>query len=343
MPIYLKTNSIAKTGVNYLRTIVEDHNCIFQKIDQENDVGIDALIELVKDERPTGNFIAIQIKSGKSYFDKNSNRCKIPIRKHRDYWGNHSLPVYGVVYIPEYGNAYWVNIKDYLKANPNNNTIYYEPTLANIINETTFITQFIPHLTNDVPDISFELAEELFKSMNIDEFYLGLYTLFKKFADRNEVWKIFIDYFKKHSFDEIPEQLIYYLSVIPWHPDIFYYKDTYTPKSRAYGKALIAEFQKFDIEKLLLFIDEENMISRGTLGQSVEAIISSIPNFLLYLEEIIIDKSKDIKIREFAAIIFAYHKGEEGINILSSIDFKESWYVQELINHLKEYGSADLY
>jgi hypothetical protein len=51
MPKYLKTNSTAKAGINYVRTIVEAHNCIFQKIDQENDVGIDALIELVKDER----------------------------------------------------------------------------------------------------------------------------------------------------------------------------------------------------------------------------------------------------------------------------------------------------
>jgi hypothetical protein len=55
---------------------------IFQKIDQENDVGIDALVELVKSERPTGNFIATQIKSGNSYFDKKSNLCKIPIGDH---------------------------------------------------------------------------------------------------------------------------------------------------------------------------------------------------------------------------------------------------------------------
>lgn len=89
MPKYLRTNSTAKNGINYIRTIVECHNCIFQKIDQENDVGIDALIEIVKNEEPTGKFIATQIKAGNSYFDKAENLCKIPIGKHRDYWLRH--------------------------------------------------------------------------------------------------------------------------------------------------------------------------------------------------------------------------------------------------------------
>jgi hypothetical protein len=343
MPRYLKTNATAKAGINYVRTIVEAHNCIFQKIDQENDVGVDALIELVKNERPTGNFIASQIKSGSSYFDKKANLCKIPIGDHRNYWTNHSLPVYGIVYIPEFDSAYWINIKSYLKDNPTDTVISFEPTLANIINKTTFITQFIPHLTGEVPNINFELAKELFKSTNPDELYLGLYTLFKKFADKNEVWKLFVDYFNTHSVSEIPEMLVYYLSVIPWHPDMLFYKDSHTQESREYGKTLINQFKQRDIEKLLHFVDEENMISRGSLGQSVEAIISSVPNFLIYLEDIIKDKSQEIKIREFAAIIYAYHKGVDSIRILSAITTDKSWYIQELISHIKEFGEFDPY
>ncbi len=343
MPKYLKTNATAKAGINYIRTIVEAHNCIFQKIDQENDVGIDALVELVKNERPTGNFIASQIKSGNSYFDKKANVCKIPIGTHRDYWSNHSLPVYGVVYIPEYDSAYWINIKSYLSKNPSDTVISYEPTLVNIINKHTFSTQFIPHLTGETPQINYEFAKELFKSKNPDEAYLGLYTLFKKYADKNEVWYIFVDYFRANPVSEIPEQLVYYLSVIPWHPDMLFYKDSHTQESRNYGKTLIKNFNKTDIIKLLHFIDEENMISRGSLGQSVEAIISSIPNFLTYLEDIIRDKSFDIKLREFAAIIFAYHTGEDSIKTLSIITPAESWYIQELISHLKEFGEFDPY
>lgn len=343
MPKYLKTNAIAKTGINYIRTIVEAHNCIFQKIDQDNDVGIDALVELVKNERPTGNFIATQIKSGSSYFDKKANLCKIPIGDHRDYWTKHSLPVYGIVYIPEYESAYWINIKDYLKHYSSDTVISYEPTLVNLINKNTFPTQFIPHLTGEVPNISFEFAKGLFKSKNSDEIYLGLYTLFKKYANKNEVWKIFVDYFRNHPVSEIPEPLVYYLSVIPWHPDMLFYKDSYTVEARNYGMTLIMQFNKEDVIKLLHFVDEENMISRGSLGQSIEAIVSSIPDFLKYLEEIIKDKTNEIKLREVAGIIYVYHSGIDGIKILSLITPKESWYIQELINHVQKYGIFDPY
>jgi len=343
MPKYLITNSISKTGINYVRTIVESHNCIFQKIDQENDVGVDALIEVVKNERPTGNFIAAQIKSGKSYFDKKSNLCKFPIGDHREYWGNYSLPVYGIVYIPEFESAYWINIKHYLKNNPTDTIISFEPTLVNIINQTTFITQFIPYLTGEVPNIKYEFAKKLFESSNPDELYLGLYTLYKKYADKNEVWKLFVDFFKEHSIEDIPEPLVYYLSVIPWHPDIMFYKDSHTKESREYGKTLIDKFRKKEIFKLLHFIDEENMISRGSLGQSVEAIISSVPNFPYYLENIIKNNKVEIKIREFAALIYAYHKGKDGIPILKTIDEKESWYIPELITHLIEFEYFDPY
>jgi hypothetical protein len=343
MPKYLKINSTSKAGINYVRTIVESHNCIFQKIDQENDVGIDALIELVKNERPTGNFIAAQIKSGKSYFDKNANLCKFPIGNHRDYWSNHSLPVYGIVFIPEFESAYWINIKDYLKQNPTVTVISFEPTLVNIINQNTFITQFIPHLTGELPNLDYEFAKQLFLSPNSDEMYLGLHTLFKKHADKNEVWKLFVDFFQEHTIDGIPDPLVYYLSVIPWHPDMLFYNDTHTPKSREYGKTLIKKFTKEDVIKLLHFVDEETMISRGSLGQSVEAIVSIIPNFSKYLEEIIADNEINIKIREVAAVIHAYHNGKNSIEILKVIREDESWYIPELIKHLNEFEYFDPY
>ena len=102
---YLKTNSTAKVGVGYIRTIVDHHNCIFQEIDTNNDLGIDAIIEIIKDEKPVSKFVATQIKSGKTYFNKKKNVCKIPIKNHFNYWTSHPLPVYGIVHIPELGDA----------------------------------------------------------------------------------------------------------------------------------------------------------------------------------------------------------------------------------------------
>lgn len=341
MPKYLRTNATAKAGINYIRSIVESYNCIFQKIDQENDVGIDALIEVVDNEVPTGKFIAAQIKSGKSYYDEQAKLCKFPIGDHRTYWSNYSLPVYGIVYVPELESAFWVDVKEYLKCNPNDSVISYESTLVNEINRDTFIAQFIPHITGEVPSIEYEFAKQLFHSSNPDEMYTGLYTLFKLYSYNNEVWKLFIDYFKSHEVQDIPASLVYYMSVIPWHSDMLFFQDSYTPESREYGKTLIRKLCKDDVLKLLHFVDEENMISRGSLGQSVEAIVSMIPNCKKYLEEVISDKRITIKIREVAAVIYAYQHGLSSIDVLKAIGNDESWYIPELINHLRVYGSYD--
>lgn len=342
MPKYLKSNSTGKAGLNYVKSIVDSHNCIFQKIDQENDVGVDALIELVKDEIPTGDFVATQIKSGNSYFDKKANTCKIPVGTHREYWQNYSLPVYGIVYVPEIESAYWINIKKYLKNNPSDSVISFEPTLVNIFNEKTFQTQFVPLHTGQVPKITYELALKLFKSEKRDEMYLGLYTLFKRFADNNKVWRLFIEYFKEKPISEIPGQLIYYLAVIPWHPDIFFYKDSYTKDSRDFGRKLIEQFERKEVLKLLHFVDNENMISRGSLGQSVEAIISIIPNFSEHLQKIIMSNDTDLKIKEVAGVILAFHNGKESIKFLSTFK-NESWFIQELIDHIKDFGGYNPY
>ena len=59
---------IAKQGVNLIRTIADENNCFFHEIQQENDVGIDAIIELSQHNHLTGTNIAVQIKTGNSLF-----------------------------------------------------------------------------------------------------------------------------------------------------------------------------------------------------------------------------------------------------------------------------------
>lgn len=340
---YPRTNATANIGIDFIRSIVRSHNCIFQEIDATNDLGIDAIIEIVKDEKPVSKFIAAQIKSGKSYYDKKANKCKIPIKKHRDYWAKHPMPVFGVVYVPEFENAYWIDIKRYMKFYPNNSVISFEPTLARLINKNTFFTQFVPHLLNEVPDIPFEFAKSLFHSNKEDEFYLGMYILFKRYAFLNDVWKLFVDFFKEKPVTDIPDKLIYYLAHIPWHGDIFSFRDSFTQESRAFGKTLINEFGKAEILKLLAFVDEENMIQRGTVGQSVEAIVSSIPSFSNYLEEIIKDEKIALPLRESAAVIYAFHNGKKSLDLLAEFRGTDSWYIPELVDYIQQYGVFNPY
>jgi hypothetical protein len=49
MPRYPQTAVTAKRGANHVRATVEDAGSLFIKIEQKNDLGIDALIELIRD------------------------------------------------------------------------------------------------------------------------------------------------------------------------------------------------------------------------------------------------------------------------------------------------------
>lgn len=109
---YKRTNVTAKTGVNFVRSLVESEGCLFHKIELENDLGIDAIIELVKGETPLHKRIAVQIKSGQSYYNPGSEECLIPIENHREYWASYELPVIGVIFVPSLGRAFWVDIKN---------------------------------------------------------------------------------------------------------------------------------------------------------------------------------------------------------------------------------------
>ncbi len=74
-----------------------------------SDFGIDAHVELVVDGEANGNLIALQVKSGASFFSHPEGEgWAFPFDdKHYQYWVNHDLPIVVVLYDPESGLAYW--------------------------------------------------------------------------------------------------------------------------------------------------------------------------------------------------------------------------------------------
>jgi len=348
MTKYPLTKSTSKIGVNYVRGIVEANNSIFNEIHQENDVGIDAIIEFVIDEVPTGNCISVQIKSGSSYFNAMKNECLIPIEDHLNYWENYTIPVFGIVYVPQHESAYWLDIKKFIKKNKMQgidkipNVIKFKVSKLNKFDTQDFEKIFVPHVMREIPKLTFEEALDLFHSKNYDEKYVGLFTLFKKYADRNIVWDEFVSYFKNNETEDIPNRLIYILSHIPWHPDLWS-KGTITEESRTYAKNLLNNFGEREIIKLLNFIDTQHYISRGSMGQCVEAIISSIPKSDAYLKKIVFNKDLPLIVREGAAAIFAYHKGKDSLTVLKKISEKDSWYIPLIIDFIEDFGNYDPY
>jgi hypothetical protein len=72
------------------------------------DFGVDAQIEEIVDNKPTGKLIALQIKTGKSYFrPQGDDFVFYGDSRHLDYWTHHRLPVYIILHNPETGQTLW--------------------------------------------------------------------------------------------------------------------------------------------------------------------------------------------------------------------------------------------
>ncbi|WP_422750512.1 DUF4365 domain-containing protein [Micromonospora sp. WMMD1219] len=73
------------------------------------DYGIDAQAEVVDGENVRGRLLALQIKSGMSWFKEAGPEgwWFRPDAEHVAYWLNHSLPVLVVLYHPETGRCHW--------------------------------------------------------------------------------------------------------------------------------------------------------------------------------------------------------------------------------------------
>jgi Domain of unknown function (DUF4365) len=77
------------------------------------DIGIDALIEEVKEGNPTGKFIALQIKTGEGNFHIVDGKITYYATQiHYNYWLNLNLPILMIAHFPADGSTYWQHINE---------------------------------------------------------------------------------------------------------------------------------------------------------------------------------------------------------------------------------------
>jgi len=104
---YPSSKHTGELGVERCKVLLRKMGWIPREINQQNDIGLDLIVEVTKKNEENGNYIplgklfGIQIKTGKSYFYENKNQSKYFILKstleHKrnwDYWSNHQLPVF---------------------------------------------------------------------------------------------------------------------------------------------------------------------------------------------------------------------------------------------------------
>lgn len=97
-----------RLGVAILDHFFSERGWLFRE-QTTHDYGIDAHVEIVEEQRPTGKLIALQIKSGASFFKEESADSYVfrTDDKHIAYWVTHSMPVVLVLYNPATKTAHW--------------------------------------------------------------------------------------------------------------------------------------------------------------------------------------------------------------------------------------------
>jgi hypothetical protein len=113
---YKKTKTTGKAGTIYVEKIVNDHGSIFRPVHEEDDIGVDGFIELVKTESASGRLIAVQVKSGDSYLSNSADEFVLDVdAQHLDYWLNFMVPVIVVCYSPSKDTGAWISVRDYVE------------------------------------------------------------------------------------------------------------------------------------------------------------------------------------------------------------------------------------
>lgn len=102
-------SSTERIGVHHCGEIAERTKWMFRE-QPVDDVGIDAHMELVESSGKPKQLLALQIKSGTSWFEEKKDDCiifrKINERQY-NYWTTNSLPCILVLYNPDDGTCIW--------------------------------------------------------------------------------------------------------------------------------------------------------------------------------------------------------------------------------------------
>jgi hypothetical protein len=101
-----------RKGINAVEGIFLNEFGWFFREQPVSDYGIDALVEVIENKEPTGKLIALQIKTGASYFRPKANGFVFYGElRHLEYWTRHSLPVFLILHDPFRNLTLWQRVE----------------------------------------------------------------------------------------------------------------------------------------------------------------------------------------------------------------------------------------
>lgn len=351
-----QTAGTASQGVYHVGKIVSSNNCVFQSIDQENDVGNDAYIEFILEHQTAGCCIAAQIKSGASYVS--NDLFSIPSDSaHRQYWRTHILPVVGIVYNPESDIARWVDLTKYLKDYKETGGRHAIPVpKGNIFNDdkfNEFRSHFLPYGSKYSDDLHF--VEALAGLARIDDFEAVLSSIRSLFAfhrNRTETWFCIISCLRYFRDSRIMQHLVVVLCHVPGHGDIFWGKNNIIEEAtRKEAMALLRRLPTRDDVLAMITAIDENGIDRGQIGQCVHSIVEVVGGNVEMLTSLAADESVDEGSRYWAFLLMVIVLQQRDLprtialieRLKDNMPDDHSVEVQQIYETLKESGYIHFY
>ncbi len=124
-----------RQGVYKVASILNNLELIFRETPNA-DVGIDGMVEFIEGNKATGKIIAVQIKSGSSYFLHETDKYYkfYPKDKHKIYWETFPIPVLLLLHNPTDDKVYYTDARFFLKNKENINSKFISIQKNNILN-----------------------------------------------------------------------------------------------------------------------------------------------------------------------------------------------------------------
>ncbi len=269
------SRATSRAGVNAARQLFEHYNCRFQEVDQQQDIGKDAYVDLAGKTGITPLCVALQIKAGVSYRTANGDYF-VPVEHHANLWRRSTVPVFGIVYDPDDSLLRWVDLTGYLRAHPEQVGASVPIAGRQTLDETTLHGAFTnavgAHATQGTTDLVLNL-------LSPDPFQMGAVYDAWALARSDPKYLLIVRRFLMDLQPEVLRRAIWLLSHVGSKPNIFYSKDTWI-KPEAEGLLLpLFRWSPEELAHMLRAVDHGDY-GQGTLGECLDVLLYEDPNIV---------------------------------------------------------------
>jgi hypothetical protein len=328
-------------AVRKVQGFFEDNGCVFQEVSTVNDYGKDAYVDLAEGERITGLCAALQIKGGASYRRPDGSYF-IPLdNSHIRIWRESTLPILGFIHDPDDGLIRWCSISAFVNSEQNATATSIPVPADAVLDERSLHTS----LRSAVLQASRIVKDPLIQTLS-EENDLSESAILDCFALGRSDSRIFIGLrYLLRAFDrEVLRSLIYVLTHLTPHPDIYWQEQNWIPNEVKQVVQPHLCWEHDEILRLIHAVDNDEY-QRGGMGQSLYMLFVQDPDIEVKMASVAVQaaNSGDEEAANIALYLHLYWLGEDApqhfTKLLSSnANLRSLSYVPEISQQLNDYG-----